>query len=251
MGFMPKFEERSTKEWFLGSYDYKYLCTPQWPFKSTKRDPPQFFAVDAWLGFFTAGVMGLQHALAMIGGLITPATLIGALAFNDKTLSLSEAQSIQQYLISCSLIICGLTTFVQVTGLKLPFNRQLGAGVLSVMGVSFTTVSIAIAVMQTMMADGNTFKEAYGKLVGTVALCGLIPVFISFLPHGVIRKVFPPIVCGITIVLIGIYLAGKGMANWGGGAFCGDNYKGLEGKSLGPCTFMNATSGAMQEIPSW
>ena len=49
----------------------KYLCTPQWPFKASKRDPPQFFAVDAWLGIFTAMVMGLQHALSMIGGACT------------------------------------------------------------------------------------------------------------------------------------------------------------------------------------
>lgn len=28
----------------------KYLCTPQWPFKKAKRNPPQFFEVNAWLG---------------------------------------------------------------------------------------------------------------------------------------------------------------------------------------------------------
>lgn len=49
----------------------KYLCMPVWPFKAGKRDPPTFFATDAWLGILTAMVMGLQHAMAMVGGLIT------------------------------------------------------------------------------------------------------------------------------------------------------------------------------------
>lgn len=44
---------------------------PVWPFKAGKRDPPTFFATDAWLGILTAMVMGLQHAMAMVGGLIT------------------------------------------------------------------------------------------------------------------------------------------------------------------------------------
>ena len=52
-------------------------------------------------------------------------------------------------------------------------------------------------------------------------------------------------------MLIGIYLAGKGMANWGGGAFCGDNYKGLDGKPLGACTFYNTTSSSYQNATSW
>lgn len=254
MGFkMPKVEvkERSAKEWFLGSYDYGYLCKPAWPFgKQSKREPPQFFEVNAWLGILTATIMGLQHALSMIGGLISPATLVGQLAFNDPTLTRQEALDIQQYLISASLIICGITTMIQVKSIPLPFSRQWGAGVLSVMGVSFTTVSIATTVVTTMMKEGQSFSDAYGKLIGTVALCGLVPVIISFMPHRVIKRVFPPIVCGITIMLIGIYLAGKGMANWGGGAFCGDNYKGLDGKPLGACTFFNTTTSSYQNATS-
>lgn len=58
---------------------------------------------------------GFVHCPAALppAGLIVPATLVGALAFNDKTLTLSEQQSLQQYLISSSLIVCGLTTFIQ------------------------------------------------------------------------------------------------------------------------------------------
>ncbi len=40
-----------------GAYDWKYLCTPQWPWcqsGSGKRKPPRFFDKDAFLGFATA-----------------------------------------------------------------------------------------------------------------------------------------------------------------------------------------------------
>lgn len=40
-----------------GNYDWKYLCTPQWPWcqaNGGKRKPPRFFDKDAFLGFATA-----------------------------------------------------------------------------------------------------------------------------------------------------------------------------------------------------
>ncbi|GAB4815854.1 hypothetical protein N2152v2_002900 [Parachlorella kessleri] len=249
---LPKIEveDRTTREWLLGSYDYKYLCMPQWPFGRKKRDPPKFFEVNAWLGFLTAAVMGLQHALAMIGGLIVPATIVGSYTAADVargTMTPAEAQDIKQYLISASLIICGITTMIQVTSVPLPYGRQLGAGILSVMGVSFTTVPVAQSVLGKLTSEGQSFNEAYGKLLGTIALCGLIPLIISSLPHKAIRKVFPPIVCGVTIMLIGINLAGAGMSNWGGGTFCGQNYKGLDASPLGTCQVLNTTTNTWSE----
>ena len=51
---------------------------PTWPFGKgrTGRKPPPFFAVDAQPGYLVALMMGLQHALAMIGGIITPPLLV-------------------------------------------------------------------------------------------------------------------------------------------------------------------------------
>lgn len=157
-------------------------------------------------------------------------------------------------LISAGLIICGIMTMVQVTAIPLPFKRQIGAGILSVMGISFTTFSPANSTIQSergwdvgwrplrklarsflspmlcrafscshaypllglacaaeLIGEGETFNEAYGKVLGTAALCALVPVAISFLPHRAIKRIFPPVVCGVTIVLIGINLCGVGM----------------------------------------
>ena len=154
-----------------------------------KRDPPRFFGKDSFLGIATAAVMGLQHALAMVGGLTTVPYLIGSNAFNDPTLDKEQATDIQQYLISASLVVCGIMSMIQVTGIPLPFNRQWGSGILSVMGVSFTTFSIADSTIKQLMTSGETFSDAYGKVLGTCALCGITPIIISFLPHQFIKRV--------------------------------------------------------------
>ena len=49
-----------------------------WPFgKGSKNRPlPPFFAVDSKPGYLVAMMMGLQHMLAMIGGINTPPLLV-------------------------------------------------------------------------------------------------------------------------------------------------------------------------------
>lgn len=89
------------------------------------------------------------------------------------------------------------------------------------MGVSFTSVPVATAVLPYLIAQGNTFEQAYGMYLGTICVTSLTPFIFVFLPMKVLKKIFPPVVSGVTIMLIGIHLTGAGMANWGGGSFCG------------------------------
>jgi xanthine/uracil permease len=68
-------------------------------------------------------------------------------------------------------------------------------------------------------AQGNRLAcpDAYGALIGTAACCSLIEILISFLPPKVIQRIFPPIVTGPTVMLIGVVLVGSGFQNWAGG----------------------------------
>lgn len=52
----------------------------------------------------------------------------------------------------------------------------------------------------------------------------LLPVDDAVVFTQALRKVFPPIVTGVTVFLIGAALVGTGFKYWGGGAFCGDNF---------------------------
>ena len=57
-------------------------------------------------------------------------------------------------------------------------------------------------------------------MLGTLAFCALIPAFVSTLDFKRIKQLFPPIVIGPVIMLIGIALIGVGFGDWGGGTFC-------------------------------
>lgn len=62
-------------------------------------------------------------------------------------------------------------------------------------------------------------------------------------------QIFPPVVCGVTIMLIGINLCGVGIKAWGGGAFCADNYQGLSVPvEDGGCFTFNSTTNAYDPV---
>jgi len=60
------------------------------------------------------------------------------------------------------------------------------------------------------------------RMLGTVMVCGLLEAFLSLLPRKTIKKIFPPLVTSVTIMLIGIALTGTGMKYWGGGVVCAE-----------------------------
>lgn len=50
-------------------------------------------------------------------------------------------------------------------------------------------------------------------------LCSLLNMGLSFVPAKVLKRIFPPVVTGTVIVMIGASLIGEsGVLNWGGGS---------------------------------
>ena len=99
--FQPRryFNKFTSREGWLGDYDYAWLCTPTLPFGKKARKPPPFYALDQELPLLLALTCGLQHALAMLAGLITPPIIFSS--------ALNLEPAMQAYLISASLIGCG------------------------------------------------------------------------------------------------------------------------------------------------
>ncbi|KAI0053787.1 Xanthine/uracil permease [Auriscalpium vulgare] len=215
--------------WF-GDYDYAWLCTPTLPFtlpgrKKHARAMPPFYALEQELPLFLAITSGLQHALAMLAGLITPPIIFSnALNLDAKTSS---------YMISASLIGCGILSLVQMSRLKLFGGYYLGTGLISVVGTSFATLSTANSIFNAMysdgtcpmitLADGTTSRgpcpDAYGKVLGTSLVASFLEIFMSFIPPRTLQRIFPPMVTGTVILLIGASLIGSsGIPNWGGGS---------------------------------
>ncbi|KAI0068480.1 Xanthine/uracil permease [Artomyces pyxidatus] len=223
-------EKVTTRHGWLGDYDYAWLCTPTLPVTlpgRTKRVKvlPPFYALDADLPLVLAMTSGLQHALAMLAGLITPPIIFA------NALSLDASTS--AYMISASLIGCGILSLVQMSRLRIGGGYYLGTGLLSVVGTSFATLSTANAIFNAMYADGTCpmitaadgttsrgpCPDAYGKVLGTSMVACFLEIGMSFLPPRTLQRIFPPMVTGTVILLIGASLIGSsGIPNWGGGS---------------------------------
>lgn len=98
-----------TKEGLVGDYDYSFFFVPSLPFRRRARRAPPFFGLDDRLPVVLALVLGLQHALAMLAGIIVaPLTLTGSAGANLP-------QDVQQYVVSTSLIVSGVLSLIQIT----------------------------------------------------------------------------------------------------------------------------------------
>ncbi|OCH90012.1 Xanthine/uracil permease [Obba rivulosa] len=234
----------TTRDGWLGGYDYAWLCLPRLPWtRSRVRRAPPFYALDAELPLLLAIACGLQHALAMLAGLITPPIIFASALNLDGPTS--------AYMISASLIGCGescaalgtseeltegvagILSLVQMSRMPLGKGYHLGTGLLSVVGTSFATLSTANSIFDAMYANGTcpstvaadgtitrgACPDAYGMVLGTSMICAFLEIFMSFVPPRILQRIFPPMVTGTVILMIGASLIGSsGILDWGGGS---------------------------------
>jgi len=158
----------------------------------------------------------------MLGGVITPPSLISGDACFPWQAD-EELCGSKQYMISAALITSGLLSLIQILRWRLKGGYTLGTGLISVMGTSFTFLPIAREIVTSEIKAGNSGMDAYGKFLGTCMVASFMEIFISFVPPRTLKKVFPPIVSGTCVILIGAGLTAAGMKYWGGGVFCGEN----------------------------
>ncbi|KAH9908873.1 Xanthine/uracil permease [Xylariomycetidae sp. FL2044] len=213
-----------TKDGLVGDhYDYAFLFRPNLPFLRSPRRASPFFGLNDRMPVMLALLLGFQHALAMLAGIITPPIIMAGSG------GVNLPADMQQYLVSTALIVSGILSMIQITRFhifKTPY--YLGTGLISVVGISFSIISVASGAFAQMYengfcptdADGTKLPcpDGYGALLGTAAVCALIEILIAFIPPKVMLKIFPPIVTGPTVMLIGISLIETGFKNWAGGS---------------------------------
>jgi uric acid-xanthine permease len=191
--------------------------------KKTRRAAP-FFGLNDKMPLMLALLLGFQHALSMLAGIITPPIILGTSGGGANF-----STEIQQYLVSTSLIVSGILSSIQITRFhiyKTPY--YIGTGLISVVGTSFATIPVATGALQQMYATGYcptdssgnqlACPKGYGAILGTAALCALLEIGMSFTSPRILRKIFPPLVTGPTVTLIGISLVKSGFQDWGGGS---------------------------------
>jgi len=222
----------------LGKYDYRQLCTPVLIGRETHSNSA-FFGKDEPIPILLAILMGFQHALGAVGGNVLLVTL-GTFGAPPET---------REYLIACAFIISGLVSILQICAIPVPFTNgrvQIGTGLLSLVGTSSAFVSLFMSQVAGQMANypGTSWKQAYGGVVGALTVSSLIGLPMAALPPNALRRVLPPVVSGITVVLIGTSLSDSALQYWGGGVLCA----GYVNIPAGACQVVNPATGEF--VPS-
>ncbi len=135
-----------------------------------------------------------QHLMAVFVPIMTPALIISsALNFDRETAS---------HLISLSLFISGVSTFIQVWRLG-----PVGSGLLSIQGTSFSFI-------EPLIAAGHL--GGLSLIFGVCLVGSSIEMVLSrFLRH--LKRIITPVVSGSVVMLIGLSLVKAGMVELGGG----------------------------------
>ena len=158
--------------------------------------PTRAHPVDEVLPLPKLLVLGLQHVLVMYAGAVAVPLILGA------ALKLPKDQI--ALLINADLFACGVVTLIQAVGIW-----KFGIRLPVMMGVTFASVGPMLAMA------GNPdlgLLGIYGSVIGAGAFGILVaPVVSRMLP------LFPPVVTGTIIAVIGISLMRVGI-NWAAGS---------------------------------
>ncbi|NTV74807.1 MAG: purine permease [Holophaga sp.] len=156
---------------------------------------PGVHPVDEVLPLGRLSLLGIQHVLVMYAGAVAvPLIVGGALKLPKEQLAM---------LINADLFACGVATLIQALG----FGR-FGIRMPVMMGVTFAAVS-PMVVMAANPAIGIT------GIFGAVIAAGLFGVLIAPVVSWLL-PLFPPVVTGSIISVIGISLMKIGI-NWAAG----------------------------------
>ena len=168
----------------------------------------------------------LQHLLAIFVAIITPPLIIaGALKLDLETTG---------FLVSMSLFVSGLATFVQCRRLG-----PVGCGLLCVQGTSFSFIGPIIAAGLT-----GGLPAIFGATIAGSVVEMLVSRVLKYM-----RRIITPLVSGIVVTLIGLSLIKVGITACGGGeaakaagTFGSIEYVGLAALVLALIIFFNRSS---------
>ena len=141
--------------------------------------------------------LGLQHMLAMFASNITHAIIVGGAA------GFAFGSPDMVFLIQMAMMFAGIATLFQTIGFG-----SVGARLPVMQGTSAAFVPVMIGIVKT---------SGMATLMGAVIVSGLFHALIGSI-IGRIRHWFPPLVTGLVITSIGLYLLPLGVKFAAGGA---------------------------------
>ena len=143
--------------------------------------------------------LGIQHVLAMFAGNITVPIIVAGV--------FGQTPEQKIFLIQMALFVAGVATLIQTIGIG-----KIGSKLPIIQGTSFGF----IPVMLPFKAFG------LGAVFGAALIGGIFQMFLGYVLKP-IRHMFPPLVTGIVVLMIGVSLLGVGFQYAGGGAWLLNN----------------------------
>ncbi|WSW23502.1 purine permease [Streptomyces sp. NBC_01003] len=140
-------------------------------------------------GFGRLAVLGLQHVLVMYTGCVTVPLVFGAAAGLDA--------ATVAVLINADLLVAGVVTVIQGAGV----GRILGVRMPVMAGAAFTAVTPMI-----LIAGEYGLQAVYGSMLGA----GVFGLLVAY-PFAKAVRLFPPLVSGVVITVVGLALIGVGV----------------------------------------
>lgn len=169
-----------------------------------------FYKVEEKPPLITSLILAAQHLLAALGAIIAVPLVVGGvleLSIQDKVV-----------LVNAAMLISGVVTFIQCKGVG-----SLGIRLPSVMGTSFTFVGVSIAI---------GLEHGVGGILGSALVSSLVMIIGSFYMAS-IRKLFPPIVTGTVVTLIGLSLIPVAVDWFAGGQVGEPGYAAVDNLIIG------------------
>ena len=141
--------------------------------------------------------LGFQHVLAMFASNVTPSVIVAGAA------GLAFGGAEQVYLIQMAMLFAGIATLFQTMGFG-----PVGARLPIMQGTSFAFVGVLAGIAAT---------QGLGVALTSCVIAGIIHFALGSVISS-IRSWFPPLVTGLVILAIGLYLIPVGIKYAAGGA---------------------------------
>ena len=143
--------------------------------------------------------LGIQHVLAMFAGNITVPIIIAGI-FGQTTVE-------KIFLIQMALFVAGVATIIQTVGVG-----KVGSRLPIIQGTSFAFIPVMVPFAKVGL--GAVFTAAF--------IGGIFQMYIGKILKP-IRHMFPPLVTGIVVLMIGVSLLKVGFMYAGGGGWLMNN----------------------------
>lgn len=153
--------------------------------------------------------VAFQHVLASFVGIITPPLIICS--------ALGTTPEVTSYVISMSLFVSGVATFIQCKRVG-----PVGSGLLSLQGTSFAFLGPIIGVGTAAVGAGESPEAALALIFGLCFFGSFVEIILSRFLH-LASQIITPVVSGTVVMIIGLSLIKTGIISMGGGVVAQQN----------------------------